>query len=315
MDTQLDADERMVRDQARTFLAESCPTSLVRACEAARSHDAKLWSEIVRLGWLETSLPEEAGGLGLPLGYCTLLCEEVGRHLAPIPLLGVMVPLLVLSKHAGTAHADTLAAVRAGRSMLSFAIQEADGAWSAEALLTRPRTTSCACRPFPQRPDSTSNGMILCSMCSIVRSGRGTALRHGVGQSRMDQNDLDRPGAPRAQAIADRWRWPREREEPDGWPRSRRARRHDRGRKDGRKEQGRPVRSEHVLPHGRHMGTDAARGLHALLAVPGISRATVAPVAQRNAAASTDHAGHVRYGGRERSSKEQNGQQQCQATG
>lgn len=134
MNTLLDDEEKMVRDQARAFLADASPASLARSCEADRTYSTKLWSEIVRLGWLETSLSESAGGLGLPLRYTALLFEEAGRFIAPIPLVATMVPLLVLARHGGAGHAEVLKAVRAGDQRLSFAIQEETGAWSVEAL-------------------------------------------------------------------------------------------------------------------------------------------------------------------------------------
>ena len=86
------------------------------------------------MGWLDTCMPEEAEGLGLPLHYLTLLFEEAGRHLAPVPLLSTMVPALVLAKHGLPQHASVLSSVRQGKTLLSFAIQENDGAWSVDAI-------------------------------------------------------------------------------------------------------------------------------------------------------------------------------------
>ncbi len=130
MDVLLDADETLVRDQARNFLAASCPASLVRACEATGEHPRDLWRSIVELGWLDTCLPEAAGGLGLPIRYLSLIFEEAGRHLLPAPLLGVAVSGLILAKYAPA----RLDEVRSGDVLPCLAIQEEDGAWSRDAV-------------------------------------------------------------------------------------------------------------------------------------------------------------------------------------
>jgi alkylation response protein AidB-like acyl-CoA dehydrogenase len=134
MDVLLDDEERQVVDQSRAFLSAACPPSLVRAAEADGKYAPGLWKQIVAMGWLDTCMPEEAAGLGLPLHYLTFLFEEAGRHLAPVPLLSVMVPALVLARHGSPRHAGVLDQVRNGESLLCFAIQEASGAWAAEAI-------------------------------------------------------------------------------------------------------------------------------------------------------------------------------------
>lgn len=134
MDVLPDESEREIADQARAFLSSASPTALVRACESGDKYSPELWKQIVQLGWLDTCLPEDQDGLGLPLQYLTLLFEEAGRHLAPVPLLSVMVPLLVLAKYGAAAHAGVLRNVRDGDLLLSFAFQEADGAWSPDSI-------------------------------------------------------------------------------------------------------------------------------------------------------------------------------------
>jgi alkylation response protein AidB-like acyl-CoA dehydrogenase len=134
MDVLLVEDERQVLDQARAFLSGACPTSLVRAAESSSTFSQALWTKIVELGWLETCLPEAVGGLGLPMTYQTLLFEEAGRHLAPVPLLSVMVPCLILAKYGLPRHKEALDRARAGDLIFSFAIQEEGGAWSSDAI-------------------------------------------------------------------------------------------------------------------------------------------------------------------------------------
>lgn len=134
MDTLLDEDERAVQAQARSFLASACSTVLVRECEKNGKYSRELWAKITDLGWLDICLPENAGGLGLPLSYLGLLFEEAGRHLAPIPLLSVVVPSLVLARYGLPQHGESLSRIRKGELLLSFAVQEDGGSWNADSI-------------------------------------------------------------------------------------------------------------------------------------------------------------------------------------
>jgi alkylation response protein AidB-like acyl-CoA dehydrogenase len=134
MDVLPDADEAMVQKAAEAFLAAECTPAVVRAAE---QHEARwspeLWRQITGLGWQRLCLPEDVGGEGMPLTYLGLLLETVGRHLAPIPLHGTMVAALVLARHGTPAQRALLREVAAGEMILSLALQEAGGSWSAAA--------------------------------------------------------------------------------------------------------------------------------------------------------------------------------------
>ncbi|MEZ5849975.1 MAG: acyl-CoA dehydrogenase family protein [Hyphomicrobiaceae bacterium] len=79
-------DLKMLRDEARRFLADKCPTTAVRAVlESDAAYDKALWAALGEMGWIGAALPEEAGGAGLGhLGLC-VLAEELGRAMAPVP--------------------------------------------------------------------------------------------------------------------------------------------------------------------------------------------------------------------------------------
>jgi alkylation response protein AidB-like acyl-CoA dehydrogenase len=79
-------DLNMLREQARKFLREKCPTSVVRRIlEGPEPYDKALWSEVAAMGWTGAAIPEEYGGAGLGhLGLC-VLAEELGAALAPLP--------------------------------------------------------------------------------------------------------------------------------------------------------------------------------------------------------------------------------------
>lgn len=79
-------DLKLLKEQARSFLEDKCPSTAVRkVLESDASHDAALWREMAAMGWTGAAIPEELGGAGLgQLGLC-VLAEELGRSLAPVP--------------------------------------------------------------------------------------------------------------------------------------------------------------------------------------------------------------------------------------
>jgi acyl-CoA dehydrogenase len=79
-------DLKALREQARKFLRERCPSAAVRKIlEGPEPYDKGLWKEIAAMGWTGAAIPEEYGGAGLGhLGLC-VLAEELGASLAPVP--------------------------------------------------------------------------------------------------------------------------------------------------------------------------------------------------------------------------------------
>ena len=79
-------DLKMLREQARKFLAGRCSRQVVRKVfEGGAGYDAELWAEIARMGWLGTAVPEPYGGSGVGYDGLCLLAEELGYVLAPLP--------------------------------------------------------------------------------------------------------------------------------------------------------------------------------------------------------------------------------------
>ena len=135
MDVLLTDDEIEVQRAAAEFLAAESTPALVRAAERGAEHmSPELWAKMAEQGWLGVSLPEEAGGQALPLSYLGLVFEEVGRTIAPIPLLGTMVAALILARHGSAGQRALLPQVAAGELMLTYAVQEPNCRWSVDAV-------------------------------------------------------------------------------------------------------------------------------------------------------------------------------------
>ena len=85
MDFEFSEDQNLLREQAQGFLADNCPASAVRAVlDGDASYDEELWRKIAE-GWTATVIPEEFGGLGLSYLELSVIAEELGRVVAPVP--------------------------------------------------------------------------------------------------------------------------------------------------------------------------------------------------------------------------------------
>ena len=76
---------KMLREQARRFLAGRCSRQVVRKVfEGGAGYDPELWAEIARMGWLGTAVAEAYGGSGVGYDRLCVLAEELGYVLAPV---------------------------------------------------------------------------------------------------------------------------------------------------------------------------------------------------------------------------------------
>jgi alkylation response protein AidB-like acyl-CoA dehydrogenase len=138
MDILLNEDEELLKNSAREFFAQECPTSLVREMETdERGYSPDLWQKIAGLGWLGFALPPTYGGEGAPLEHLGLLLEEMGRAVAPLPFLSTVVSALTIAE-AGTEvqRQDILPRVARGELLLTWAITERDPRFTPATIQT-----------------------------------------------------------------------------------------------------------------------------------------------------------------------------------
>lgn len=132
-------DQRLLKDEARKFLAGRCSMPVVRAVldEPARGYDAPLWLQIAEMGWLGSVVPEDLGGLGLGHVELCAIAEELGRALAPVPFASTVYFFAQALMLAGSPEqrAQWLPQVAQGRLIGCFATAEGSG----EALPLSPR--------------------------------------------------------------------------------------------------------------------------------------------------------------------------------
>lgn len=86
MDFEFSDEQQLLREQARGFLTDNCPPSVVRnVLDGDAEYDAELWQKVAEMGWTATVIPEEYGGLGLSYLELVVIAEELGRAAAPVP--------------------------------------------------------------------------------------------------------------------------------------------------------------------------------------------------------------------------------------
>jgi alkylation response protein AidB-like acyl-CoA dehydrogenase len=101
MDFGLTDDQRDIQRTARDLLGERAKPERVREHAEAGRMDSELWRELCELGWPGIAIAEEHGGGGLGSIELGILCEELGRSLAPVPFLPSAMAAAVI-EHGGS---------------------------------------------------------------------------------------------------------------------------------------------------------------------------------------------------------------------
>jgi alkylation response protein AidB-like acyl-CoA dehydrogenase len=101
MDFGLTDDQKDIQRTARALLAERAKPDRVREHAEAATTDTELWREIAALGWPGIAVAEEHGGQGLGAVELSILCEELGRVVAPLPFLPSILAATLI-EHSGS---------------------------------------------------------------------------------------------------------------------------------------------------------------------------------------------------------------------
>jgi len=122
LDFTLSDDHQSVREAFADFFGKESPSALVRAAQPL-GFDARLWSKIVEIGATAMAMPEEADGDGAGILEMTLVAEELGRALAPIPLLEHVAASRLLAATGNPAVTELVADAVAGERILGLALR------------------------------------------------------------------------------------------------------------------------------------------------------------------------------------------------
>lgn len=127
MDFSISEDLHSAQQLARQILEDH--TSVERLVEVERSDaglDQALWQALAGAGLLGLGIEERHGGTGLGYFALTLLCEEVGRTVAPVPVVPVLASTAAtLQRFAGDNLRERwLPGIARGELLLSAALEE-----------------------------------------------------------------------------------------------------------------------------------------------------------------------------------------------
>jgi alkylation response protein AidB-like acyl-CoA dehydrogenase len=117
--------QEMIAGSFRDFFEKESPSSLVRETEAA-GFAPGLWKRLVGMGAVSMGLPAEAGGDGSSLVDLTLVAEEAGSVMAPVPLIAHVVASRLLARVG--ADGELVSAALTGDRIFTVALQPVKGA-------------------------------------------------------------------------------------------------------------------------------------------------------------------------------------------
>jgi acyl-CoA dehydrogenase len=131
---------KQLRDEARRFLSERCPTSVPRRIlEGPEPYDRALWQSMAEMGWTGAAIPEEFGGAGLGYLAVCVLAEELGHAVAPVPFSSsVYLATEAIQQFGSDAQRrQYLPKLAAGETIGTFAMAERAGPADPRKLITR----------------------------------------------------------------------------------------------------------------------------------------------------------------------------------
>ena len=138
MDLDLSDDQAELQQSVRAVLERECPISFVRAVVEQDAQTEDLWATMVSLDWPALAVDPADGGLGMGTVELVVTAEELGRAVAPTPLLATAAQFVPALRLAGdeAQRRRFLGAVAADGLAGSLAVAEGAGPVDATAVAT-----------------------------------------------------------------------------------------------------------------------------------------------------------------------------------
>ena len=198
MDLEFTSDQEELRDSVRSFLQKECPTDLVRSVVETGEPAKELWASMVALDWPALAIAEEYGGVGLSFIETAVVAEELGRVIAPGPLLATMSQFVPLVREIGTAdqrHAF-LSKVASGDLTGCIALADHPRRWGLDDVTMQAERSGevwvLTGTKYGVMADETTDELVV-----IARAdGRPRRVRRPRGRSASHAGDRTRPIAP-----------------------------------------------------------------------------------------------------------------------
>jgi alkylation response protein AidB-like acyl-CoA dehydrogenase len=126
MDFSLTSDQRMTQDSLTRTLSDASSLDRVRKFAGdLTDKGGDIWKAMTDFGLAGIAVPPEHGGLGLTLLDAALASEALGRAVAPVPFMGVVLgPIALMRGGSPAQQAEWLPKLAAGEVMAVAAISE-----------------------------------------------------------------------------------------------------------------------------------------------------------------------------------------------
>lgn len=127
MELALSEEQIAVQEVFDSLFEKSQTVRLARTADSP-GFDARLWRSMCEMGAPGIAIAEEQGGEGAGLADVALVCEQVGRHIAPVPYVDSCVAARLL---AAADQSEPLAAMLSGSAVTTLSLRAAvAGTWS-----------------------------------------------------------------------------------------------------------------------------------------------------------------------------------------
>jgi len=120
-------EQQSAQQLAQQILGDFTDVDKLKALEQRQeSFDNGLWQALAKAGLLGLDIAEDQGGTGLGFYSLTTLCEEVGRTVAPVPVIPVLVSAAgTLRRFASDTQKDQwLPGIASGATLITAALEE-----------------------------------------------------------------------------------------------------------------------------------------------------------------------------------------------
>jgi len=140
MNFELSEEQQILVDSVAKFVKNDSPVERFRKLrETERGWDAAMWTRMAEFGWLGVAFPESQGGFGGSFVDLALILEQLGRGLAPEPLIPSLVLAGGLLSKLGNEEqvGEWLAPMIEGRTSLALAYAERQSRYDLADCATR----------------------------------------------------------------------------------------------------------------------------------------------------------------------------------
>lgn len=204
MNFEFSDDQKLLKDQARSFLADKCSSQEVRRIlDGDEPFHPELWAGVAEMGWLGASIPEEYDGLGLGYLELCVIAEELGRAVAPIPFSSTVYLFAEAIMIAGSDEQKQkyLPKVASGEIIGTLAMSERAGAVTPKSIQSSVSGGALSGTKIPVPDGDIANHIIVAARTGSGNDARSISLfvvdgdAAGVSRNNVDTVDPTRSHA------------------------------------------------------------------------------------------------------------------------